>query len=262
LKIYDERTHLETLLVEKLAPWIEGQVELGLVDKWHFLRYGDPRDHLRLRFLGMTETTLSQIIGEAYNLLSGIEISIDGYFPEIARYGGKLGMEICESAFMADSRMAVEIIKALPCELAVKRWELSVGVLDRMMEAADVSLANRADLCIAMRDGYAGRAGMDIPRVRRMLDSAYRTRRDGVEQAIASAREVANSAGHKDIMELARLDHALELPVTDIVSSLMHMHLNRVLGVSQMVQEVVIYDYLRRHYRSEVARLRRPKAGR
>ena len=56
-------------------------------------------------------------------------------------------------------------------------------------------------------------------------------------------------------MELPRLNSALDLSVTDIVSSLMHMHLNRVLGVSQMTQEIVIYDYLRRHYRSEAAKV-------
>jgi thiopeptide-type bacteriocin biosynthesis protein len=255
LKIYGERTQLEALLVKNLAPWVEEQMKLGFVDKWHFLRYGDPRGHLRFRFSG-ARTALPQAVGGAYELLDGTEFSVDGYSPEIGRYGGQVGMEICESVFMVDSRMATAIVRVLPKDLAVKRWEFCIGVLDGMLDAADMSTAERVDLCTRMRDGYAAKFGMDMTQVRRTLDSSYRTRRDRIEHAIVSARGSANRAAYESIMKLAQLNGALDLSVADIVSSLMHMHLNRVLGVSQMPQEIVIYDYLRRHYRSESAKSR------
>jgi thiopeptide-type bacteriocin biosynthesis protein len=201
---------------------------------------------------------VSQAVAEAYELLDGIDFSIEGYSPEIGRYGGKLGIDICESVFMTDSRMAAAIVRALPNDLAVKRWELSLGVLDSMLDAADLSLPDRVGVCAAMRDEYAAIAGMDVFQVRRSLDFSYRTRRTRIEQAIAGSRQAVSRVTYDEIIELSRLNGILEIPLIEVVSSLMHMHLNRVLGVSQRGQEVVIYDYLRRHYRSEAAKARLP----
>lgn len=59
------------------------------------------------------------------------------------------------------------------------------------------------------------------------------------------------------IAELVARRTELDAPMTEVMQSLIHMHLNRVLGPRQIEQEVVIYDYLRRFCRSEVARDRR-----
>lgn len=254
LKFYDERVHLETLLTRDLLPWIGQQTKLGYVDKWHFLRYADPREHLRIRFRSSL-SSLSSIVSAVYDLLGGLEFSVDCYNPETERYGGGLGMEICESVFMEDSWMAAEIIRFFPKDLAVKRWELSLGALDSMLNAGNVGLNDRVALFAEMKDGYARINDLDLLRVKQALDSSYRKRRPRIERIVAMSRtQLSSHARYESVAELSQRRKELQAPLVHVMSSLIHMHLNRVLGVRQSDQEVVVYDYLQRYYRSEIAR--------
>src|SRR5205814_344848 len=54
--------------------------------------------------------------------------------------------------------------------------------------------------------------------------------------------------------ELRALDQAgrLTAPVSDLASSYLHMHANRLLRSSQRAQEMVLYDFLARLYQSRL----------
>jgi lantibiotic biosynthesis protein len=103
LKIYDEISILETVLVERLIPWVDDALERAAIDRWFFLRYRDTREHLRLH--GEPDALLSAL-KELRECLVDIEFTIDSYEPETRRYGGSIGMQICESFFMSDSTLA------------------------------------------------------------------------------------------------------------------------------------------------------------
>src|SRR5690606_4029268 len=94
-------------------------------------------------------------VGEAHEILHDINFCIDGYVPETVRYGGEVGMKTCEAAFMEDSWLATEIVRSLPKQFAVNRWELSLGVLDNMLNEARVPVVDRIGLFEQMVDGYA-----------------------------------------------------------------------------------------------------------
>jgi thiopeptide-type bacteriocin biosynthesis protein len=49
---------------------------------------------------------------------------------------------------------------------------------------------------------------------------------------------------------------ALTLPLTEVVSSYLHMYVNRLLRSAQRAQELVLYDFLGRFYASQIARAR------
>lgn len=48
----------------------------------------------------------------------------------------------------------------------------------------------------------------------------------------------------------------ITVPLSDLAAAFLHMHANRILRSDQRQQELVLYDFLSRHYASGLARQR------
>ena len=51
VKIYASSVQCETLLITKIPQLISSLTKQSLIQKWFFIRYADPENHIRLRFL-------------------------------------------------------------------------------------------------------------------------------------------------------------------------------------------------------------------
>ena len=74
---------------------------------------------------------------------------------------------------------------------------------------------------------------------------------DGAQRAV--------SPYDADPRAMARRLGELQVPITDLAGSYIHMHANRLLRSSARAQELVIYDFLKRIYESRAARQRKAK---
>ena len=75
----------------------------GLAEEWFFIRYSDPDSHLRLRFRGVPERLVGQLVPQvcswAAELMSEelcLRFCIDTYYREVERYGGEAGAAAAE----------------------------------------------------------------------------------------------------------------------------------------------------------------------
>jgi hypothetical protein len=100
LKVYGNES-LHNLLLERLPARCT----------YFFIRYRDPYEHLRLRFLGINEAKkrqllrkLSQILDDLAKDFGQIKWEIGCYFPEYERYGGMAGVSIFEEISCWDSK--------------------------------------------------------------------------------------------------------------------------------------------------------------
>jgi thiopeptide-type bacteriocin biosynthesis protein len=111
LKLYGARRRQTELIAEHVLPFAEASVAGGLADSWFYLRYGDPRPHLRLRFHGEPASLLKLLGGTApwaarlreEGLIQ--HLAVDTYEREVERYGGAALMPAAERVFAADSRL-------------------------------------------------------------------------------------------------------------------------------------------------------------
>ena len=62
------------------------------------------------------------------------------------------------------------------------------------------------------------------------------------------------------ILPVAAELRALGLPLDTLLPSYVHMHVNRMIRSAPRAHELVLYDLLRRHYDSQIARAKR-RAG-
>jgi thiopeptide-type bacteriocin biosynthesis protein len=89
----------------------------GLAEEWFFIRYSDPDPHLRLRFRGVPERLVGQLLPQFCSWAAELmgdglcpRFCFDTYDRELERYGGVSGTAAAEALFAADSRAVAELL--------------------------------------------------------------------------------------------------------------------------------------------------------
>lgn len=255
-----------------IAPLMERAKAEGLVDRWFFLRYGDPDPHLRvrMRLSGGREENCAVLLRDLNAEVIGRHVRktvLDTYEPETERYGGQRGLEISEQIFEADSDSVLRIVQELPAQDAGTRWQVALHGLHRFFDDFGLSLDDRILFLRSAGADYARRLGTQPP-AKFALDRKYRSVRNSVAQVVSGTAPVLGKAEtHLAsrsasmgplVIELTKLERAGDLcrTVGDLLSSYCHMFINRLMPFSANAHEYVLYELLQRHYASGRARQR------
>ncbi|HKQ62734.1 MAG TPA: lantibiotic dehydratase [Candidatus Polarisedimenticolaceae bacterium] len=267
VKLYTGTAAADTVLREIVAPLAARAQSNGAVDRWFFIRYGDPDWHLRLRFHGaparLLEETLPELQRAVVPLLdNGLvwRMQLDTYERELERYGGADAIEDVERLFHADSEAVLAVLSEPSVDGALDaRWKLALAGMDLLLEDFGFDLSARLALARQLREESARefRVGK---RLRIQLGSKFRAERGQLESlerlpGIGWLRE-RSQAHATPVARLRQRAEAgqLEVSLPDLACSVMHMHANRLLRSAQRQQELVLYDFLARLYESQHAR--------
>jgi thiopeptide-type bacteriocin biosynthesis protein len=266
VKLYAGPAGVETLLREVARPVIADALRALAVDRWFFVRYGDPDWHIRLRMHGDPERLLAEVLPAltarcGRYLRSGLiwRIQVDTYEPEVERYGGLAGMRLAEAVFCADSEAVLRTIEFDCGEDVPARWRSALVGVDRLLCDLGLDHQDRHDIVTDAVTRFEQQLRVDT-QLRRQLGARYRRERTGLEHllrapgscAAFSQRTAALSTVRDQLHEVVPPQH-----LSRWVGSLTHMHLNRMLRTPTSQQEFVIYDLLHRHYKSLRARVQR-----
>jgi thiopeptide-type bacteriocin biosynthesis protein len=267
--LYGPVAGADRVLVEHVGPLARSLREAGLVDRWFFIRYADPERHLRVRLHGRPRDLLREALpalheATANPMAEGLlyRISLDTYEREIERYGGVDGVELMEHAAEVDSAAVIGVL-GHPLS-GVERRHLTVASLAGLYEDAGLTLGARHACCDALRTAWAragsGSLGRRLGAEERseraqLADTVAALERDDAEPRIAALR--ARSAALAPILGRLRAleeEGILERPFDDIMCSLAHMGVNRLLKRGANHDELRVHDALARLYQARIAR--------
>ena len=284
VKLYSGTSTADQILREVVGPVVRKTMAAGLAYRWFFIRYADPAVHLRLRFHGaartLQEAVWPTLRAAAAPFLEDRRIwrlAFDTYEREIERYGGPEGVEVAEELFHADSEAVLRIVERLdPGDAGLdERWRLALCGMDRLLEDLEIDLEARASLLHAAAQAWVKELRWD-PKADHWLGERFRRERPGLV-ALLDPTHKAGRALAPGLLALRRRSKrwrpaaarlsALEAagrlwaPRQEIAKSYLHMHVNRLLRSAQVKQEVVLSEFLARHYESELARRRAGKTA-
>lgn len=271
LKLYGGPAALDQVLREDVAALVDDLKASGAVDGWFFIRYGDPDWHLRLRFHGEPRRLLGEVLPAVSARVASLQrqglirtLAVDTYGRELERYGGDAGMALSERLFQLDSEAVLELLQAYPGDAgADARWRLALRGMDDLLDGLGLDPSQRLELMRNLRGGFLKEFGGPGP-LERMLGARYRKDRAAIGQVLDAGTEVLSEG----LAILARRREALApigealrdcpgLVLPDLAGSYLHMHVNRLLRGAHRAQELVLYDFLHRHYESQLARQRK-----
>lgn len=258
-KIYcEERSSDKLLLV--LHPLISRLLEENTVTQFYFVRYQDPDYHLRFRFRGNAENGFyHQVIDVIKETLeeyvqSGLvyKIQLDTYERELERYGDKQ-IEICENIFHLDSMDFLDSISStedIPDEIT--RFELSVRRINTLLVNSDLKLSECNILMENLKENFFNEFEGNST-LRKQLGMHYRNFKSIIDHVFEIGKTDINTSLND---HLTRLSENIpdRTQYFSVLSSLIHMSVNRTFNTKQRAYELILYHCLAKHYDSLNAR--------
>ncbi|MDP1832071.1 MAG: lantibiotic dehydratase [Geothrix sp.] len=259
LKLYCGPASADRLLVE-LAPLLRATGAEGLWDRWHFIRYQDPDHHLRLRFHGLPQRLLAELLPRIHqhletHLAQGLlwKWQVDTFEPEWERYGGPLGFALAEAWFFADSQQILDqLVEGLTLE---QRWRAGLRQTDAIWAALGLGVQARKGLAQAAREGFR-KEFADSGEGAVQMGAKFRDLRKELASGFPQApgAPLAPDLGGLTRIREAHEQGLLQEDFASLAGSLSHMHLNRLLRTDHRESEWVLMEFLTRLYESHLAR--------
>jgi len=245
-----------------LAPTLAALKRRGTVVHWHFLRYTEDGHHLRLRLFGDAKRLWKQA-PEAIELalrrheLGVSRIQYDTYDREVARYGGPDSLLSAEAIFAVDSFAVIKLIRVERAGADIPRWAIALQGIDRLLGDFGLDLDERVDLLEGvlkqLRTTFAPTKADHS-----LIAAKMREYRPTVRHYLALDSGQVTEAWIERSRELVGILEGLHLTPAQpgwrlFVTSILHLHVNRVLWRAQTGNEMLLYDLLLRDYRSRLA---------
>lgn len=274
-KLYCGIKSADKILQEAVKPLTEKLLEQKWIDKWFFIRYNDPGFHIRLRLHISDINQAGGVIAAVHECLLPFEkdgyiwkLQLDTYSRELERYGTNT-IQLAEEFFYRDS---VAVLKMLDLtwgdEREKIRWLWALRSVEELLNCFQFSLEEKLSLLGGMKDSFALEFNMDKS-LRLQLSNKSRQHKQNIEQIMDATRDQQNELlpliqvleeRSIQIYPIAESLRALErsggllVALSDLLTSYIHMLLNRITTSNPRLHEMIIYDLLFRHYQSQKAR--------
>ncbi|WP_271765645.1 thiopeptide-type bacteriocin biosynthesis protein [Aquimarina algiphila] len=269
-KIYCGARTSDVLLTETIKPLTEQLLQQGLIDSWFFIRYGDPDFHIRIRFhlpdikaIGTVILQMNAALQDYVEQGVVYKIQTDTYLRELERYGTRT-MDISEELFFYDSEMLLNAIALIEDEELY--FLFVVKAIDRLLESFNYGQQEKLTLVHRNSQSFKKEFHGDKT-LNKQLDKKYR----GIKSKLSAFLETTEMPeeyqvlddliDHKTqksttvvqmIMKMQQ-DNRLEMPLDDLMSSYIHMLVNRAFRSKQRFYELVCYDFLLRYQKTKVS---------
>lgn len=272
-KIYAGNRTIENILTNEIYLIVKEVNKLDLIDKWFFIRYADPDPHIRLRFSIKSSRSIEKILAIMYKQFDKLidsnivwKIQIDTYVREIERYT-KSFIEISESIFYWDSECMLDVLKYINAFNSENyRWMIAIKMIDSMLSDFSFSLENKCLLLSQMSESFKSEFSFNRNNSKQ-LNLKYRNNRHHIEMILSNTveDEKLNTLMRLIDQRTDNIQRSIDRSIYNefsssklksLLTSYIHMNLNRLFISSARTHELVLYDFLQRYYTSKIAKIK------
>ncbi len=254
-KIYCGSRTSDTILTEVIKPLTENLLRDKIIDKWFFIRYSDPENHLRVRFHCSELSNLCKVIEKFKNAIKPYvdtdliwNIKIDTYQREVERYGINY-MVNSESLFFIDSEACINTLSFINDDEILFLFALKS--IDSLLSILQYCLEKKVSFFKQNRETFKKEFNAD-KKLNRQLSLKYQLLKNKLEQFMSSNLDDI----YLPLLEVLRLKEDKIIPVVlkmkkiddKLLSNYIHMMINRFFRDKQRLYELVCYDFLYRYY--------------
>ncbi|MDR5591105.1 thiopeptide-type bacteriocin biosynthesis protein [Christiangramia sp. SM2212] len=270
-KLYCGSVTADKILVEVIHPLIQKLIDNKIIEQWFFIRYQDPNSHLRIRFFSSDKEKIFKVISIFQPVISKLlkeniiwKVQTDTYQREIERYGTQT-MEISERLFFLDSNLIVSFLSYIHGEEGEEiRWLFGLKIMDSILTCFQLNRKQKLAFVEFLRDAFEDEYKMNKT-LKRQLNDRYRDKRNLIENfeksdelrtltpLIAIYEEGVTSVA-EEILEYYKAEEP-EVTIDYLISSYIHMTINRLFKSQNRLHEFVSYYFLSKYYKTQLALL-------
>jgi thiopeptide-type bacteriocin biosynthesis protein len=274
LKIYTGVKTADGILTRDISSIITNLYKNNWIEKWFFIRYADPDFHLRIRVFVTEGTYSGEVIHSFHNRLKRLEkagliwkIQLDTYNRELERYGNNL-MKEAETRFYIDSECAIKKMKKLNEKEESYRWMIALYAIDQLLSDFSVDIATKQQWMERLSLAFRAEFGFDMYNSKQ-FNVKYREHKATIEKVLNNRIESddfnalrlpVQKRSEKLQPLISQIQFKLskkkipDISLESLLSSYIHMLLNRLFRSKNRQHEMVLYDFLNRYYKSEIAK--------
>lgn len=272
LSIFCSQKTADTILRDYVDKLIKKGIKDEQIDTWFFIRYGDPRNHVRLRIKPKKEqkreieNALSQLAAKLHQKGLAWDVKSEIYSRELHRYGDS-NISSTEKLFQFDSEFIIELLNIFDdSALSAWRWKVAVLSLDALLDDFQMTLADKIAMLKEIKLSFFAENSITSKSNLSWFKDTFRSKRDEIENLLNKKDE--SVAVIKPLIEkrsrkisrvrrkiLANIEKEASHSIYTILPSYMHMFMNRLFVNQQRRQEMVIYDLMHQHYLSVSGRV-------
>jgi thiopeptide-type bacteriocin biosynthesis protein len=264
VKIYCSQALSDQIITDQLWPLSEKLVGSKAIEKWFYIRYQDPKPHIRLRFYHPNKADFWVQVLQELDLaiaplvqngaVSGMQTDI--YQREPERYGARYYEQV-ESLFHLDSQTVCQCLYLVSSQSNPDlSWLAAIQGTDALLSAMGLDLHKKYELTGALAQQLYNeqdtQGGLRIT-----INRNYRLRKNEIANTLAQTAPQPHIAPFRDLFEgrSAKIK-AILAPILEqdpqfseqITPHLIHLFLNRWFSSLQRQQELVVYHYLKNYY--------------
>lgn len=257
-KIYTGVKTADIIMEEAIQLLLQHLKDEDLIKKWFFIRYNDPKSHLRIRFelsdTGSFDAVLSQITSSLERYIHSREISdfrLDTYDREIERYGAAC-IEDAEFLFWKSSELILHEYLHFDDE---EKIIVSLFYIDEVLKSLELSMTEKLEWIRISNLAFKKEFNAD-KNLNSQLDKKYRAFKSGYLEFLESedyldfrADILAHITESSEVLRRVKR-HCSEKELQYFFQSIFHMNINRMFISNQRLFEMIIYDYLYRYYKT------------
>lgn len=275
-KIYTGHKTADDILVGRILPFVDEILTLNAIDKFFFIRFDDPDFHLRLRVHVPDIQGYAVVFNQFHRYMQPCvddgrvaKILCDTYKREIERYGD-FTMGLLEELFWIDSQSIIFLLSNITTVTTDNkeelRWHISLNLLDDTLSAFGVNCDESHKLMERMSENFKREFGFTNHTFTKQLNDKFRIFRKSIEKSISEPdyNQIIRDALIDRKIKIAEIANQIKkrLPmnkigphIEDLLPSILHMTMNRWFRSKNRKHELVIYDFLNKHYASKLARM-------
>lgn len=257
IKLYTGIKTADLILEEAIKPLLKELYTKGLIEKWFFIRYSDPKPHLRIRF----EISQLDIFDEVFSLVKDYlqkyvtsgEISdfiLDTYRREIERYG-EATIQDAEFLFWKNSECTLYEYLHFDDE---EKIMMSLYYIDQLLDHLGLSVLEKLEWIKESNLAFKHEFNADkmltsqlnkkyllfVPKYYEFIESEdFSIHRENTINSITDSAEV-----------IKNIQNRYAGTMKSLFQSIFHMNINRIFVSNQRLFEMIIYDYLFRYYKT------------
>nr|WP_297919092.1 thiopeptide-type bacteriocin biosynthesis protein [uncultured Allomuricauda sp.] len=280
-KLYMGPKMCDSVLTEVILPMVQVFKSKKWISQWFFIRYADPKQHLRIRFQLTEKSALGKIVEEVHQALAPFverdliwNIQLDTYHREMERYGTNT-MELSETVFYCDSEAVIAFLDLIEGDEGEQlRWLYGLRAVDLLLSVFEYGIDEKLKFMENLKIGFGKEFNMSRP-LKKQLDDRFRKERQTIENFMGFTKEEepeyvpilevlqqsssALKPVARKILEMDRKD-MLQITKNGLLGSYVHMLMNRLFKSKNRLNEMVCYDFLYRYYKSSIAKQKKMTA--
>jgi len=237
------------------------------IDKWFFIRYTDPKPHLRIRYHLRDAKYNNQILKNFHKKFSAeitsnkiYRIVIDTYEREIERYGEER-MLVSESLFHLNSEFVVNLLAASG-SINFDQDIVVMKAIDHILKLFGFMDDDKLRFCKQMFNAYGIEFGYQKSKpLKENFQSLFRNKSKTINELMLddipkSLERIVGLINYRRKLEplvqqiVSKIDS--EITLERYIASQIHMFVNRAYQNDQRFKELTIYYLLQRFYNSNL----------